>query len=284
MLVLKSILFAGLCVALPAVASQQTPATPAKTGGDEPTEVEQLQAIVAEQVRVGATFFPPGPARRLSALYAVGGVVPRDLVLACSLASYAQVMAGERTERYDAVCDTLAEPERSAARNLFDCFLFGLEPGAMRVGSDTVIVDRLGLRLAETDPAGDHRNFWGGGTCGPLVARLQSRTVTPPDGAAPGVRSRSFVDLLTWRTMGMATEPAVRYILHWTMFEVQSGKVKMLLDAPIRTATTWPRPALPPDTDSAITLEMVRSGNVRWRHDGAPPMRGWLLIEEGDAR
>lgn len=278
--VFKTFLFVGLCAAVPTVAAAQTPSAPI-AAASESSEVEKLQAIVAEQVQTAAAYLPPGPARRLAALYAAGSIVPRDVVLACSLASFARLMSGERDARDNAVCDALTGPERSVATNSFDCFLFGLETGTMRLGAHTVVVDRLGIRLAGAPVEPAHR----AGSripCAVLVARLQPRTVAPPDGAAPGVGERSFVELLTWQSGGMTT--AGRYVLHWTMFEVQSGKMAMVVDVPFRETIAWPSPPLPSDVADGIAMEMVRSGNVRYRIQGAPPSRGWILMPGKEER
>lgn len=278
--VLEIFLMVGLLAAVPAVAAAQTPAAPI-AAGSETSEVEKLQAIVAEQVQIAAAYQPPGPARRLAALYAAGSVVPRDLVLACSLASFARLMSGERDEGYNAVCDALTETERSVATKSFDCFLFNLETGTMRLGAHTVVVDRLGIRLAGA-PVEPPPRAGGRIPCAVLVARIQPRTVAPPDGAAPGVGERSFVELLTWQSGGMTT--AGRYVLHWTMFEVQSGKMAMVVDIPFRETIAWPNPSLPSDVADGISMEMVRSGNVRYRIQGGPPSRGWILMPGKEER
>jgi hypothetical protein len=50
------------------------------------------------------------------------------------------------------------------------------------------------------------------------------------------------------------------------------------------SVATWPRAALPPDFEGRFSVEMIRSGHIRWRLDGAPPKRGWIMLPEGDSR
>jgi hypothetical protein len=51
-------------------------------------------------------------------------------------------------------------------------------------------------------------------------------------------------------------------------------------------AGTWPGPVPdgPFDFDARFTIDMIRSGHVRWKWDGAPPKRGWLMSAEESAR
>jgi hypothetical protein len=120
--------------------------------------------------------------------------------------------------------------------------------------------------------------------CSQLVARIESRTITPPLDAAPGVVARPFVELLGWQAMQMAGDPATRYVLSWTMFELRGKTLEPVAIEHLLSVATWPRAALPPDFEARFSVEMIRSGHIRWRLDGAPPKRGWIMLPEAESR
>ena len=152
--------------------------------------------------------------------------------------------------------------------------------GAAAAGCHEVWFDRLGLRLSESAADPSASDLW----CPQLVARIESRTISPPSGAAPGVAARSFVELLAWHAMQMAGDPATRYVLSWTMFDLRGKTLEAVAVEHLLSVATWPRAALPPDFAARFSVEMIRSGHIRWRLDGAPPKRGWIMLPEGDSR
>jgi hypothetical protein len=297
--VLKTWLPAGLTILLPAVAAAQ-PWADAFKAGDYSKAAELLQPIVVEQVQaMGAgADSDPAPARHLTVLYARGSGVSRDPVLACALARLSDMALHTRPPEpnqhplaYKATmdeseafvranCEALTDRQQLAAGRSFGCFAFGLREGTLTIGERTVWVDRLGLRLSESEPDPPASVLW----CSQVVARLEPRTIVPPADAAPGVVARSFVELLGWQGLQMAGDPSVRYVLTWTMFELRGKTLEPAAVEHLLSVTTWPSPALPPDFDARFSVEMIRSGHIRWRLDGAPPKRGWIMLPEGDPR
>ena len=67
------------------------------------------------------------------------------------------------------------------------------------------------------------------------------------------------------------------------MFELRGQKVESVAIEHLYSVDRWP-PALPPDFDERFLLEMIRSGHIRWRLEGAPPKRGWIMLPEGESR
>jgi hypothetical protein len=148
------------------------------------------------------------------------------------------------------------------------------------MGGHTVRVGRTGTALADAadDKTLDFAN------CPVLIARVRAFSVTPPEDAAPGVKTRHFLEILSWQRGRNPQDGSVSYELTWDVQEVQAGKLQHVAMQPLMTSTLWPRPALPTDLDARLTLEMIRSGHVRWRLDGAPPKRGWFMLPEARTR
>ena len=67
------------------------------------------------------------------------------------------------------------------------------------------------------------------------------------------------------------------------MFELRGQKVEPVAPEQLYSVGKWP-PTLPADFDERFRLEMIRSGHIRWRLEGAPPKRGWIMLAEGDSR
>jgi hypothetical protein len=297
--VLKAWLPVGLTIALPAAAAGQ-PWADAFEAGDYSKAAQLLQPIVVEQVQAMGQDGNPAPARHLAILYARGSGVDRDPVLACALARFSDIGAqavpvrlrdvqdyavyketlNESARFVHAHCDGLSAREQRGASQALGCIGFGLREATLTLGEQTVWVDRLGPRLAESDPDQPASNLW----CPQLVARLGARTVAPPADAAPGVGARAFVELLSWEAGQMPGDAGMRYILTWQMFELRGTTLKPVAFEPFLSVTTWPSPALPPDFDARFSVEMIRSGHIRWRLDGAPPKRGWIMRPEGEPR
>jgi hypothetical protein len=190
----------------------------AHTAGDYGRAAELLQQIVIEQLQAagGGLDLDPVPARHLAVLYARGSGVTREPVLACALARLSdmavhvrppepnqhplayQAMVDESERFVRANCEALTDRQQLAAGRSLGCFTFGMREGTLTIGEQTVSFDLLGLRLNESADDPSARELW----CLQLVARIDSRTVTPPSDAAPGVLARSFVELLGWQMAG----------------------------------------------------------------------------------
>jgi hypothetical protein len=150
----------------------------------------------------------------------------------------------------------------------------------LAVGPDAVRVGRGGIQLADALP--DRPDQIMG--CPMLIARVRPLTIVAPADAAPGVAERHFVDLLFWRPIHRP-EDSPRFALQWELFEVRKHKVEMVtMEEQLETSDGWPNPALPESILARLSLEMIRSGNVRWKWDGAPPKRGWIVIPEEKGR
>lgn len=124
--------------AWPAVAQTWAEAVRA---GDYETAAERLHPLVVEQA---VSFrFESEPFRQLAKMYAQGLGVPRDHVIACTLADLAsrgQDLAGPSTddfvghearvkasrEFFHTLCDVLTAEERLAAGRALGCFMFGM--------------------------------------------------------------------------------------------------------------------------------------------------------------
>jgi hypothetical protein len=113
--------------------------------------------------------------------------------------------------------------------------------------------------------------------------RLRIRTIPPPSDAAPGVGAREFLELVDWQGPQRIGDE-LRYSLTRHLFELR-GRQLMSVATVLHSFATWPTTeALPPDFDASFYVEMIRSGHIRWRLDGAPPKRGWIMLPEGDSR
>jgi hypothetical protein len=73
-----------------------------------------------------------------------------------------------------------------------------------------------------------------------------------------------------------------RYVLSWQLFELRGKKLELAALVGLDVSDAWPAPALPPDFDKRLTLEMIRTGHVHWKIDGGPPKRGWVMLPETD--
>jgi hypothetical protein len=253
-------------------------------------EIVLSQAATIEMPRV-----PNADAvRALAALYAGGRGVASDPIAACTLAWLGQVaepprFTGETIEAaraWDArhtawteegirlmraYCDPLAADDREAAMRSIGCFAFGMPETTTLVGDVAVRIGRLGIRPAGA-PADKGVPLV---NCPQVIARARALTLAPPEDAAPGVGARHFVEMLAWHAGGDAT---LRYVLFWSLYEVRDGGVRMALLEPVIDAAS---PSLQPELDRRLTIEMIRSGHIRWRIEAMPPRRGWIMLEEG---
>jgi hypothetical protein len=53
---------------------------------------------------------------------------------------------------------------------------------------------------------------------------------------------------------------------------------------PVASTTELPDPTVPADFDTRLAVEMIRSGHIRWRLDGRPPKRGWMMLDPENGR
>lgn len=281
-----------LCVcALPCAAAAQ-PWADAYRARDYATAANLLQPVVVEQA-LQLTNADPAPARHLAVLYAQGRGVALDTVAACALAQASEMAtqfaplryasaagydaALKKSERFRREhCDGLADADRTAATLAIGCFAFGMPEDVFPLGDQTVQVGRGGIRLTGAlEQPGD--TLMG---CPQLVARVRPLTVVPPPDAPPGVTPRHFVELLGWQVGRAPQEAETRSTLFWLLYELRGDTLEFAAFDSLYAIHDWPRPALPPDFDARFTLEMIRSGHVRWRLDGAPPKRGWIMLPE----
>ena len=234
----------------------------------------------------------PAPARHLALLYAQGLGVARDPIVACALAqaseAAAHMAAATDIVAYEAglqesdllvrqQCDYLPEQDRLSATLSMGCFAFGMPEANLTIGRQTVLVGHGGIRLADTPP----ENPLG---CPQLVARVRPLTIAPPSDAAPGVSARHFVELLGWQAGENRLDSSRRYTLVWQMYELRAGKIGIAGEEELYSIDTWPQSGLPPKFDARFSVEMIRSGHVRWRIEGAPPKRGWFMLPDEGSR
>lgn len=234
----------------------------------------------------------PDRARHLAILYARGLGVARDPVVACSLARFASIAAQMVQPRYvhsiaefeayehgarvfvEEHCDGLSERDRVVATLSIGCLALGMPDQDFALGDETVIVSREGVRLAGNTDAAPGVLV----PCPQLVARVRALTIEPPSDAAPGVVARHFIEMLFWSGGHTPQSGQARYDFTVGLFELRGRSVAIIAQERLHTSDRWPVPALPPDIDRRFTMEMIRSGHVRWRFAGTPPKRGWILL------
>jgi hypothetical protein len=149
----------------------------------------------------------------------------------------------------------------------------------LSVGGHTVWIALSGFNLAE----GAQGPLIVDVGCSQRVARLRAVTIEPPGDAAPGVKARQFVEALAWQ-VGQETGASNEYSLIWRMFELRGPKIEPVAMEQLYSVRKWSQTVLPPDFDSQFTVEMIRSGHVRWRLEGAPPKRGWIMLADEEKR
>jgi hypothetical protein len=285
----------ALC-ALPRAAAAQPWAEAAKAG-DYRTAADLLHPIVFDLHQAGQG--DPVPARYLAGLYAHGRGVSRDPIVACALARLSDISANmnvagmkdaqdyfayqariQESERFVYQhCGGLSEHERKVAGVAFGCLTFGIPESTVTVGGQTVWVALTGFKLAE----GAEGPLLVDVGCPQRVARLRAVTIEPPGDAAPGVKARQFVEVLAWQ-VGQETGASSEYSLIWQMFELRGPKIEPIAIEPLYSVGAWSQTVLAPDFDTRLTVEMIRSGHVRWRLGGAPPKRGWIMLPDEEKR
>ena len=120
--------------------------------------------------------------------------------------------------------------------------------------------------------------------CPLVIAHTAIRTIGPPEDAAPGVGARHFIELFSWHAGQDPEYHTPAYVLQWQPYEVSDAGIGFGGIAEVTTVSSWPGLGLPVDVGSGPVMEMIRSGHVRWRIDGNPPRRGWLMRSEARTR
>jgi hypothetical protein len=268
--------------------------TEAHTSGDYAKAAELLQPIVMKQVQtMGADPAPdPAPARHLAVMYARGSGVVLDPILACTLARLSDAVRGavqvpqqsfDEMVAYKAVldeseqfvrahCEALTERQQLAASVSLSCLAFGLRDEVVVLGQQTLFIGRADSRASES---AIHVSLQELG-CPGVIMRLRARTIDPPPDAAPGVAARELLELVDWQGP-QTVDGGLRYSLTRHLFELH-GKELVTVAAVVQSVAGGPTlAALASDFDSRFHIEMIRSGHIRWRLDGAPPERGWIM-------
>jgi hypothetical protein len=240
----------------------------------------------------------PDPPRYLATMYAQGLGVPQDLIAACSLAQvvfmatqFGAPKYAQNTTAYDAAvkeadgfinkhCDGLSSWDRMTASVSIGCFAFGMPEKVLALGPEAVSVGRGGIWLRDALPERPQQLM----NCLERIARVRAVTIEPPSDAASGVAARHFVELLGWTGGQGVGEAAPRYGLQWQLYELRGKKFEVAAMELVDETDHWPEPGLTEKFDDRLTLEMIRSGNVRWRLAGAPPKRGWIMLPEEKSR
>ena len=287
---LRLLLFLMLC-ALPSTPWAQ-PWADAYKAGDYEKAADLLHPLVIQGFGPGVSG-DPDHSRYLANMYAQGLGVPQDLIAACSLAQvFAEVTQfgahrfGENIARYQASikeahglinkhCDGLNSWDRMAASVSIGCFAFGMPEQLLTLGTEAVSVGRGGIWLRDALPGRPEQLM----NCLMRIARVRAVTIEPPPDSPPAVLARHFVELLGW-TGGRPAGSAARYGLDWQLYELRGKKIELATREFLDETIGWPRPGPPEKFDERFSMEMIRSGHVRWRMDGTPAKRGWIMLPE----
>lgn len=271
---------------LPSAAAAQSWAD-ALQAKDYARAAAELHAIVNEPEQLSTTA-PPEPFAALATLYRDGLGVERNPALACGLAMTADIAHDSRRYPSDdasidkreaalaesrafvaALCDDLSEADREIAwhSRAPGCYAFGMQEQVLAVNGAPVRVGRLGISVA-TDR--DNVEFM----CMALVTSVRHVSVQPPRDAAPGITPRDFIEVHFWTAAPAGNE----FHGWWRLVELRRGRLLPGMDEPVLKVSGWPAGQVlsPP------SYEMLRSGHVRWKIDGQPPRRGWLMLEHGE--
>jgi hypothetical protein len=282
---------------LTAAASAQ-PWLEAHKGGEYAKAANLLHEIVSDQdnpLRGG----DPAALRLLAQMYKDGRGVPRDPVGACSLAQDAQMAAQMapwqgRMETMDdfrayqafqreaedfsaALCGGLSVSDfLTASKSRAGCYGFGMPEETILLGTRFVRISRAGIVPAST-LEGDMGGLFG---CYLAIARARIRTIAAPEDAAAPIGPRHFVELFAWRRNHIPAGSDSTFALIWQIFEIQGKEMLPRLPEIILAASSSIQEGIPPGVEARVTFQMVRSGHVLWRVEGAPPKRGWLMLPD----
>lgn len=233
------------------------------------------------------TSVEPAIFQQLAAMYADGLGVAADSVMACVLAQMAESRAmGIGGERYASettraaqivqkFCGALSAEEREELLTQLGCPSFGLRPQVIDVGGHAVRIDAHGLSFA--DRSGQ---LFVTRQCLSQFSTVRVTTVPPPSNALRGVKPRHFVELFVWAPS--ITEGIEQRVLMWHVAEVhEKGIAIAVWGEPLfaRPGLAWPT-GLPEGLDSRLSMDMIRSGQVRWRLAGSKPRHGWFLLPD----
>lgn len=272
---------------VPCAAAAQ-PWREAYTRGDYRKAADLMHPIVVDP----ETVLPADPAvaEYLAVMYARGQGVPRDPVLACSLARFANKTAEVQSQDYieattrtarlaDEHCSQLSDDDRRVASGIMGCFRFGLQEQVLELGGRRVYVGRLGILLEGANPPTSVSD--GTLDCAQQFAQVRAATIEPPRDAAPGVAARHFIEVFAW----FEARGKFQRGLMWHVYELQGETLQpvlaeLLLNKP---GLDWAPPGLPREIEAGLTMQMIRSGHVRWRLEASPPLRGWILLPEGSS-
>jgi hypothetical protein len=278
---------------VPASASAQAWSDAYRAGNYEKAAglLQQIVVHASEDVLMST---PPEPYRHLALMYADGRGVSKNEMTACTLAQMAGLATlmtapnryGADIPAYDAAikhseeftrthCEPLMPDDRLTVGRSMGCFAFGMPEETATVAGRSVRIGRRGISLADSND-----EPWELFGCPQLVARVRTTSVAPPADAAPGVRSRHFVEVFSWT---VRTKDA--YVLRWDAYEVADERIHFFAASDALVArSAWPGAGLPVEIEKGLTFEMIRSGHVRWKLQGSPPKRGWLLLGGGVKR
>ena len=287
MFMVRLLALALLC-ALPARASAQAWAD-AYRAGDYEKAADLLHLIVLES-GLDAPDVDPEPHRHLAVMYGLGQGVSPDPIVECALAQMAGLAVhmrpgppGEDLSGYQARtqanerfisdhCDALTRADRLAASRSLGCYGFGLGQQYLTAGDQSVSISHRGIGVAGS-PAAAPLN------CMAYVVRVRATTLEPPPDAAPGVKARHLLEVFSWYPRKDPKTAAMRFPIMWDVFEVLPGHVEQRLSQQeIFSSNAAPGRTLPAGADPGSVFEMIRSGHVRWKFDGAPPKRGWIML------
>ena len=281
---------------VPTGASAQTWSDAYRAGNYEKA-ADLLQQSVIESMQDMLLSTPPEPYRHLALMYAEDRGVPKNEITACTLAQMAGFAAirtapnryGADIPAYDAAmkdseeftrthCEPLTPDDRQTAGRSMGCFAFGMPEETAMVAGRSVRIGRRGISLADSN-----EEPWELLGCLQLVARVRTTSLAPPEDAAPGVGARHFVEVFSW-TVGKRDGSPV-YVLRWDVYEVAQKRIHFFVAGDeLVTRSSWPDRGLPVEVEKGLTLEMIRSGHVRWKLEGSPPKRGWFMIGGGVER
>ena len=281
----------------PAIAAAQ-PWLVAYQAGEYSKAANLLHEIVSDQEKVlqGGDH---AALRLLAQMYKDGLGVPRDPVGACSLAQDAQMAAQmnpwtrpmvtmddvrayqafqkDAEDFSTALCGALSSSDLlTASKSRAGCYGFGMPEETVLLGTHFVRISRAGIVPAST-PERDMGGVFG---CYLAIAQVRLRTIDVPENAPASVGPRHFVELFAWRRNTVPAGTDGTFTLSWQIFEIQGKEMLPRLPEIILASSSSIQEGVPAGIEARVTFQMVRSGHVLWRVEGAPPKRGWLMLPD----